>query len=44
MKNAGAVSRAMKATIFIPKMKNVGAVSRAMKATGEKDMSRDGTP
>ena len=40
----GVVSRAMKATIFIPKMKNAGVVSRAMKATGEKDMSRDGTP
>ena len=41
MKNAGAVSRATKVTIFIPKMNNMGAVSRATKVPGEKDTSRD---
>ena len=44
MKNMGAVSRATKVTIFIPKMNNMGAVSRATKVTGKKDTSHNGTP
>ena len=43
MKNVGAVSRATKATVFIPKMKNAGVVSRATKVTGKKDISSDRT-